>query len=387
MAEERFRIFILGAGFSKPAGFPLATELWEEVYSRARDLDGRAGKFRTDLDDYREYKRSCDGVDLSENRVDFEDFCRFLDVEHFLGLRGSATWSVDGNEGTVVIKTLIGQILADLTPSAEDIPKLYLDFARGLQPNDYVLTFNYDTLLERALDVVGKPYRLFPRRYESVGDYGAIVDYSKPEVVVLKLHGSVDWFDCRQYSELEEHRRAADLSGRSDHPVFGPAGDDLDVRPLLDGPRSTQDPLNTIHRVTDVTSLYRRRLMFLATPWLLAPSTMKILYAAKLADFWNDLGNAGVLNFGLAIIGSSLPPQDDYARQAVHSIVTNYQTAYWGEEVYERRKTPFVIVDYRQNDEEIRDFKDRYRFVDWQRAVPYYDELDQTSLNLVLASG
>ena len=36
----------------------------------------------------------------------------FLDVEHYLGLRkGRTTWSTDGNEGQVVVKTLIGEIL------------------------------------------------------------------------------------------------------------------------------------------------------------------------------------------------------------------------------------------------------------------------------------
>ena len=53
----------------------------------------------------------------------------FLDVEHFLGLRGSDTWSDDGNEGTVVAKTLIGQILADCLDRLNAIPELYLKFA------------------------------------------------------------------------------------------------------------------------------------------------------------------------------------------------------------------------------------------------------------------
>jgi len=66
---------------------------------------------------------------------------RFLDIERFLGMRGVDTWSRAGNEATVVVKTLIGEILAWLTPTPDHIPSLYLDFARGLQPDDYVLTF------------------------------------------------------------------------------------------------------------------------------------------------------------------------------------------------------------------------------------------------------
>ena len=101
MVDDPFRILILGAGFSKPAGLPLAPELWKEIMRLARALTGRAAKLQEDLRNYIAYKHDCDGVDLDEDEVDFEDFCRFLDIEHYLGLRGSDTWSQDGNEGTV----------------------------------------------------------------------------------------------------------------------------------------------------------------------------------------------------------------------------------------------------------------------------------------------
>ena len=113
------------------------------------------------------YKEDCFGVRIKPDDVEFEDFMRFLDIEHFLGLRGSDTLSRAGNEATVIVKTLIGEIPAWLTPAPDKIPPLYLEFARGLQPDDYVLTFNYDVLLERALEAVDKPYRLFPSRYRS----------------------------------------------------------------------------------------------------------------------------------------------------------------------------------------------------------------------------
>jgi hypothetical protein len=31
MAEQKYRVIILGAGFSKPAGLPLGDELWEQI--------------------------------------------------------------------------------------------------------------------------------------------------------------------------------------------------------------------------------------------------------------------------------------------------------------------------------------------------------------------
>jgi len=123
MTLRPFAIYILGAGFSKPAGLPLATELWREVYRRAAPLTGSMAQFREDLEDFIE-----------------------LDIEYHLTLRGSYTWSEDGNEAQVVAKTLIGQVIAERMPSKKAIPQLYLNFVRKLQPGDKILTFNYDVL-------------------------------------------------------------------------------------------------------------------------------------------------------------------------------------------------------------------------------------------------
>ncbi len=185
--SRNFGIFILGAGFSAPAGLPLADELWSDILTHARTFQGRAQQFWDDLDYYIDFRRRADGKALNREQVNFEEFLGFLDVEHYLGLRGSDTWSEDGNETQVVIKTQIGKILSRRMPEPGKIPAVYLRFAEKLQPSDLILTFNYDLLLERSLESVGKPYRLFPRRYESVRKHISTVDYSQDEVVVLKL--------------------------------------------------------------------------------------------------------------------------------------------------------------------------------------------------------
>jgi hypothetical protein len=69
MAEEKrdsrnFRLVVLGAGFSRPAGFPLANELWSEVLRRGKLLEGRAAQFTEDLDYFRRYKNECYGVEI-----------------------------------------------------------------------------------------------------------------------------------------------------------------------------------------------------------------------------------------------------------------------------------------------------------------------------------
>ncbi len=376
-----FSIFVLGAGFSRRAGLPLASELWREVRRRADSTSGRAGQFRDDLNAYVAFRKECDGKEITGSQVDFEDFMAFLDVEHYLGLRGSDTWSGDGNESQVVVKTLIGEILTELMPREDSIPELYKQFARTLQPGDFVLTFNYDVLLERALDAVGKRYRLFPQRFKVVHPgYSpwAEVDSSQEEVVVLKLHGSIDWFDRQQYSALEKDRRETFRLDGAVHPVFKTT-EALRVVPLLDGPRFSHDPLREMYRVLDIERLYAKDILFRATPSLLNPSSAKILYSQKLRDFWWGMGDVGVLNFRMAIIGFSLSSHDDYARQVLYRLVANYQRRYWEAEGLpgDRKKTPLLIVDHCDSPGQEEDFRRRYSFVDWSRAEIHFAGFDE----------
>ncbi len=350
-------------------------------------MTGRAGKFHEDLEAYIEYRKNCDHVTLSPEEVNFEDFLAFLDIEHYLGLRGSDTWSVDGNETQVVVKTLIGQILANAMPGVDAVPELYRRFAAALQPDDYVLTFNYDVLLERALESVGRSFRLFPKRYLNVRQHHAEVDSSREDVVVLKLHGSIDWFDRTQHSQLAAEWASQGFNSQPEDPVFSNA-EALDVVPLIDGPRFPDDSLREMHRVRRLDRLYERPVLFHSTPWLLNPSSMKLLYSRTLRDFWYGLGNAGTLNLGLAIIGFSLPDQDEYARQVLYRLVRNYQNAYWNEDVLGSglQKTPLIIVDHKQSDEDLAAFQSRYAFVDWEKTKTYMNGFDDKALELLFGT-
>lgn len=54
-----------------------------------------------------------------------------------------------------------------------------------------MLTFNYDTLLEQALDDISKPYTLTPEWWSETGPG----ELEPTFVDLLKLHGSIDWYD------------------------------------------------------------------------------------------------------------------------------------------------------------------------------------------------
>lgn len=366
-----FRIFFLGAGFSKPAGLPIASELYQKVKKIIEFDYGKDTIFNRDLEHYIEYKRACDGIELDESEIDLEDLMSYFDIEHFLGLRGGDTWSDEGNESQLMIRKAIGKVIHLQTPKAADLPTAYLDFADSLSLHDYVLTFNYDIVLERALEYVGKPYRLFQNRYKSIGKYHNVIDSEKEEVTVLKLHGSLDWFNDKQFKLIKESHESQGASTIPIHSVF----DDptrYGAIPIVDGPRSPDDPLLHIHKIGDADSYYRLDHGF-NSPYILSPSYVKFLYAPPLLDFWNGLGRAGGYNLGVSIIGFSLPEHDEYIRQILFTVVTNYQESWWNEKFLGTLKDNVKFVDYKSDKQSRQEYISRYRFTDMDKSSFWFD--------------
>jgi hypothetical protein len=92
---KTLRLIILGAGFSKPAGLPLATELFNEVRKRVKQLHGADNALESDLDYYINYLRKTENFGGSVEDIDIEKFLSFLDIEHYLELQGSNAWSLE----------------------------------------------------------------------------------------------------------------------------------------------------------------------------------------------------------------------------------------------------------------------------------------------------
>ena len=73
------------------------------------------------ISEYIKFRKLCDGIEIREDEVDFEDLISYLDIEHFLRLRGSDTWSRDGNKTQVSViglnkpSTLMFEVPSGLT--------------------------------------------------------------------------------------------------------------------------------------------------------------------------------------------------------------------------------------------------------------------------------
>ena len=219
-----YRLFILGAGFSKPAGLPLAGELLGSVRREVRryfqDRGGWDGALEQDIEEWIKL--------YPGKRVDLESVLAYSHRKHYLHLLGSKEYFEDGSRSIVAARRAIQRILIERTPA--DIPPLYRKFSRHLSPNDLVLTFNYDTLLEQSLDAIGISYTLTPEWWLDRELSGPGYRY----VDLLKLHGSIDWYDRKYYDDavrwhLEEGHNVPDRD-----PIFGPSPS-VQTEPLSKG--------------------------------------------------------------------------------------------------------------------------------------------------------
>lgn len=103
------RSLFIGAGFSVGAGLPLAADLHLLVREASWRQYGRDNHFERDLNRFIKFQLRCDNRVIDPDQVDLEEFLGFLDAEHFLGLKGKDTWSSDGNETQLMIRSAIAR--------------------------------------------------------------------------------------------------------------------------------------------------------------------------------------------------------------------------------------------------------------------------------------
>ena len=192
-------VYILGAGFSRKAGGPLVSDLFTPgaiPHSSTR-------------------KKTYELVCKLFHKFHVSYTSGNLNIEQFLGLlRDSRFWSFDNkimtnlesllaelsedvNLGmnisdlyTGTIYALLDQItwcMEESTQNFTDIPTNYAKFARIIKKQEaVVLTFNYDILLEHSFTSIEVPYT-----------YGLRNRCYKDRILLLKLHGSSNWWCCQ----------------------------------------------------------------------------------------------------------------------------------------------------------------------------------------------
>jgi hypothetical protein len=182
------RVFILGAGFSRPAKMPLATELLPLLVQRLS-----LGEMEEWLNGLSQRLGWLAGKDGSVFKLNIEEVFHIaqFDMEvHRLQQQLAPVGRHDGpatpsNEARSISAWLsyLEEDLCDVIfeeETAADLSSI-LGWAKWVTTCDTVATFNYDTLVERALAELGKAWNHGTGQPDDRG------------IAVCKLHGSIDW--------------------------------------------------------------------------------------------------------------------------------------------------------------------------------------------------
>ncbi|HAT8810707.1 TPA: hypothetical protein JBA30_17330, partial [Legionella pneumophila] len=192
------RLFILGAGFSKPAGLPLGTELLQEIVNYVNSPTNNIfseykERFIGTITEYQDYSNK------KINEINIEEFIEYIDYQSFLNFYGTLNSpSRQGNDIQKIIRVLIATVLLKKREQVLNT-NLYNNFAETLTNNDIVITLNYDTLIEYFLQKNGKKFRLLPPWiYKDKSDFEPY-----DGITLLKVHGSINWFNLNEYYEKQ----------------------------------------------------------------------------------------------------------------------------------------------------------------------------------------
>ncbi|MBX3396773.1 MAG: SIR2 family protein [Phycisphaerae bacterium] len=380
---EPHRLIILGAGFSVPAGLPINNKLMSLLLSRFDSMpNGARFRAKRAIEDYREYRRLRTGAKPGAETINLEDFISYLDLEHYLGLKGSDTLSIEGNDTQIYVRFLIARLLYECQIRMSETQwKLYIDFAKRLSPGDVILTFNYDTILETACDRAGIKYRLCPSRFDEVHRSGSgTLRFPDDEIIICKLHGSIDWFSRERYDRGKSLHRKNPLNSEPRHAVFDNETE-FKVEPLVEQPYPEDDPFSYLYRARNLAPLFSDPQAVSPTPFLVAPSHSKIVYLSPLLEFWYGFNTMGVSKSQLIVIGFSFPAQDEYALAPVIKAIANFQNH---NDPGRFKPTNLKIVDFQQTREAQERFcKDR-PFIDWKKTVSFWNGLSYEILDQVV---
>ena len=346
----RHRLFVLGAGFSKPAGLPLGSELLDDVRLRVRNVFRRSGWDGTLEEEIDEWRQLYPGKTLN-----LESVLAYSHRKHFLRVIGSDEYFNHGSRSIVEARQAIQAILTERLPIKS--PLLYKEFASQLTPYDVVLTFNYDTLLEQSLEEINKPFSLTPEWWLDSESGGSKSPYRPQFVDIIKLHGSIDWYDRMDYDQKREYFSENKFEVPDRDPLFGP-NKSVPTESLARGHVAEgqgTELLTRVFRVPDHSSHFPFAQSWEVVPFLLPPAYDKLLGNDPIRDLWQNMHRTSDSYSAVVVIGYSMPSYDGYAYEALGHLLINYQAGGTKTSLGHRR-VPVQIITCASSETEVLEY-------------------------------
>jgi len=275
------RVFVLGAGFSASAGLPTITRLFERMLALENS-------YLRDPEDYEDLRRNVQffypETNLSDPRSypNFEEFLSLLEISRDFQEDSDVYPGSTRNFSRYYNRTLsiLCHTIATLQNEVNYENESHLrTFVENLTCNDAIISFNWDTLIERQAESIQKQIDL---------------DGRQGLTSLLKLHGSLSWVWVERSIIPSDYLVPMDYSSTEEGQLYRSANHSLlDTWPGLDRPPSIITP---IARKTPLDTPYIRRLWDIAMEVIVNAS---VVYA----------------------IGYSLPSPDYHARAMLRNAI------------------------------------------------------------------
>lgn len=169
------RTYVLGAGASRHAGYPLALELGNALREWAYRSRDPSDDYRTYIDQVLELYGHLRFEEILTDLIECEPGSRAATIQR--PIRGQLLWA---------LRESVREFFNDLRGQpAEYYERLANEYIR---PDDVIVTFNYDLALERTLKRADL--------WEIGNGYGFPLNIEIPpsKTKILKLHGSTNWW-------------------------------------------------------------------------------------------------------------------------------------------------------------------------------------------------
>ncbi len=262
MSSIKRRVFVIGSGFAASMGLPTLNRLFDKIMAfPERPGKNDKQKINTALD----FLYPHFDVKMSPpSYPPFEEFLSLVFAAEDFPFFWDGTWQSWRNSSL----RLLTDFMVDKSENAESDELLH-KFVEQLHNGDVIITFNWDTLIERTLLKQSKEMSFMARDNEAIS--------------VFKLHGSLNWVDIPEGLILQHPESVSVLA---DKVVYTPDYKYYDVWDVLDSP-----------------------------PLIVPPGLSKRVVVSPLfKDIWNEAFQSINSADSVIFIGYSIPKDDIQAR-------------------------------------------------------------------------